>query len=174
MSSGYENAPATKMLASNCACCSRPLVDAKSVECGVGPECRKRHGYEINVDEDARQRANAIVYKIALEQTGPGVVEGCVELRELGFTALADRILKRLKTITITENDGLLVLRSPYDPEAVRALASIPGRRWDGEKKVNTFPLDQKRALWNVLLDHYRGFMGVGPKGAFEIVEVTE
>lgn len=41
----YETAPATIMLATFCACCSRPLVDAVSVEAGVGPECRKRHGY---------------------------------------------------------------------------------------------------------------------------------
>lgn len=41
----YENVPATKLLATYCACCARPLVDAVSVEAGVGPECRKRHGY---------------------------------------------------------------------------------------------------------------------------------
>jgi hypothetical protein len=33
------------MLAVYCACCSRPLVDSVSVETGVGPECRKKHGY---------------------------------------------------------------------------------------------------------------------------------
>lgn len=41
----YENAPATRMIAVYCACCSRPLVDSVSVEAGVGPECRKKHGY---------------------------------------------------------------------------------------------------------------------------------
>ncbi len=41
----YENAPATRMLATHCACCSRALVDSVSVETGVGPECRKIHGY---------------------------------------------------------------------------------------------------------------------------------
>jgi hypothetical protein len=41
----YENAPATKLLATHCACCARPLVDAVSVEAGVGPDCRKSHGY---------------------------------------------------------------------------------------------------------------------------------
>lgn len=41
----YENAPATLLLATHCACCGRPLVDAASVEAGVGPECRKRHGF---------------------------------------------------------------------------------------------------------------------------------
>jgi hypothetical protein len=41
----YESAPATKLLATHCACCSRPLVDAVSVETGIGPDCRKKHGY---------------------------------------------------------------------------------------------------------------------------------
>jgi hypothetical protein len=41
----YESAPATKMLATQCACCGRPLVDAASIEAGMGPICRKQHGY---------------------------------------------------------------------------------------------------------------------------------
>jgi hypothetical protein len=41
----YETAPATLMLATRCACCSRPLCDAISVETGVGPECRRKHGF---------------------------------------------------------------------------------------------------------------------------------
>jgi len=41
----YETAPATKMLATRCACCSRPLLDTVSVESGVGPDCRKKYGY---------------------------------------------------------------------------------------------------------------------------------
>jgi hypothetical protein len=44
-SAGYENAPATKMIAVNCACCARPLLDARSVETGMGPICRRKHGF---------------------------------------------------------------------------------------------------------------------------------
>lgn len=42
---GYESAPATAMLATHCACCGRALLDATSVEAGIGPECRRKHGY---------------------------------------------------------------------------------------------------------------------------------
>ena len=42
----YENAPATRMLATHCAACGRPLVDATSVETGMGPVCRERYGYD--------------------------------------------------------------------------------------------------------------------------------
>jgi len=37
---------------------------------------------------------------------------------------------------------GKIVLRTPYDPAAVEAMRQIPGRRWDGQRKVNTCPLD--------------------------------
>ncbi len=42
----YENSAACLALATFCACCSRPLVDATSVELGIGPICRKDHGFD--------------------------------------------------------------------------------------------------------------------------------
>lgn len=42
--SGYEAAAATRLLATHCICCRRPLLDAVSVEAGMGPVCRQRHG----------------------------------------------------------------------------------------------------------------------------------
>ena len=36
----YENAPATMLVATHCCVCNRPLVDADSVEMGIGPTCR--------------------------------------------------------------------------------------------------------------------------------------
>lgn len=66
----YTNAPATKMLATNCACCGRDLVDAHSVETGVGPVCRKTHGY----DEPQVEPDWAAVY---------AATDGIVAVREL-------------------------------------------------------------------------------------------
>lgn len=42
----YTNAPATELVATRCAVCARELVDADSVETGVGPVCRKKYGYD--------------------------------------------------------------------------------------------------------------------------------
>lgn len=42
----YENAPATKLVATHCAACGRPLVDSTSVDYGIGPTCRKKYQYE--------------------------------------------------------------------------------------------------------------------------------
>jgi len=59
----YENAPATVLLATHCACCGRPLVDAVSVEAGMGPHCRAKHGYldqPVGTDWTAAQAALAL------------------------------------------------------------------------------------------------------------------
>jgi hypothetical protein len=165
MSSGYENAPATKMLATHCACCGRPLVDSISVETGVGPECRKRHGYDIDVPQEIRQEANKLVYIIALDQTGPRVIESLLRLRDLGFTQLSDRIAERLNCVRITEVQDTYAVKAPYRDEAVRAFASIPGRRWEREHKHNTFPLSERKRIWDVLKTHYAGMILISKKG---------
>jgi len=41
----YVNSPACELVETNCCCCGRPLVDAVSVETGVGPDCRAKYGY---------------------------------------------------------------------------------------------------------------------------------
>ena len=67
----YENAPATQLLATHCCCCARPLVDAKSVELGVGPDCRKKHGYEkAEVEPDWLAFLAATDGLVAVEEIG--------------------------------------------------------------------------------------------------------
>jgi gamma-glutamylaminecyclotransferase len=53
---GYENAPATRLLATSCACCGRALLDAISVEAGIGPDCREKYGY--GEAQGRRERGN--------------------------------------------------------------------------------------------------------------------
>jgi hypothetical protein len=175
--SGYENSPQAKMVATHCAACGRPLVDAVSVETGMGPDCRARLLGSIDVPEEARQEANKLVYQIAVIQKGVEIFEPLMRLRELGFVKLADRIEKRCKMkpqVFITEMDGCLVVRTPYLLEAGRAWRNIPGRRWEKipgheYKKANIIPMAQKRAVWNLLLTYYHGLLAEGPKGQFVI-----
>lgn len=125
--SNYENAPGTVLVATNCACCARPLLDAVSVETGVGPECRKKHGYD-KPDQDltlaevvglaaaltqadyleltagaptTRELANRLVQRIAVDQSGPRVAHYVGALEALGFTTLAARVAKRLGGISV-------------------------------------------------------------------------
>lgn len=95
------NAPQTELVATHCAACGRPLVDSVSVEVGMGPDCRKRLMMDVDVPEDARKEANRIVYEIAVIQKGIKVGTLTDKLRSLGFEKLADRIDKRVKSISI-------------------------------------------------------------------------
>jgi Family of unknown function (DUF6011) len=167
---GYENAPATKMLATYCAVCRRDLVDAISVEFWIGPECRKRHGFNEHVSETDRAEANAIVHRIAVEGWTVDSVRECERLRGLGFAKLATIIEDCACPVRIeTTLDGRLAITSPYNEDAVAYARRIPGRRWDGEKKVNTFPPTERPAVLAMLQRFYSGLLAFGPKGAFVI-----
>ncbi len=71
----YEEAPATKMLATHCIFCSRPLLDASSVEAGIGPICRGKVGYNDPVPNHARQEANKLIHRIATNRQAPEIQE---------------------------------------------------------------------------------------------------
>lgn len=168
---GYETAPATLMLATNCAACGRPLVDAASVDANMGPDCRVKYGV-TSLDDDTRSRANAIIYQIALQQEGPEVVQHIGALREMGLKALADRIVKRLAVgyaavIDVTEQE--ITLKTSYETSQSINFRAIPGRFWDKARKVNAFPLNSKRALFQELQRSLRGARCLGPKGEFTL-----
>lgn len=193
--SDYENAPATKMVATFCACCARPLVDATSVETGVGPECRKRHGFdkpdqEVGLEHacvvagtfgetelgqtllaktTVREMANVLVHRVAVMQDGPSITLLVNAIRMLGYTKLANRCAQRLATVTIEEAADRFVIRTPYRPETVDAWRRIPGRRWDRDAKANTVPTSSRKELWSFLRANFHGATGAGPKGLFTI-----
>jgi len=171
---GYENAPATLLLATNCAVCGRALVDAKSVEIGMGPDCRRKHGYEVEVGEEARKEANLLIHTVAfvLSHT-PKDLAGTVlvvvpRLQVLGFTQLAEVLGDRASVVKVEEQaDGRISLATPYSQEVVDAQRAIPGRRWDKVGKVNTFPGSSRGEVWALLRRLFAGQLGKGPKGLF-------
>lgn len=162
---GYENAPATRLLATHCCACGRPLVDSASVQAGMGPDCREKYGYNIDCTPEARKEANRLVYEIALDRDWPSIPAALSALRDLGFTKLADRLTERLAAVTITVEGNLLVVASRFNEAALTAWRAIPGRRWDGERKVNTVPVTSRAALWAFLKQWFRGEMLAGPRG---------
>lgn len=112
--STYENAPATKLLATHCACCGRSLVDAVSVEHGIGPDCRERYGVDVVVDEAARKEANEIVFRLARRGLSRKDAQPLFDrLAALGFAVLADRVAKRFRA-TVTTGPSVEELRAAY------------------------------------------------------------
>jgi len=185
---GYEDATATKIMATNCACCGRPLVDAKSVETGMGPICRKKYGYGVDVSEDARKRANAIIYALAVAVSTDSVtlesMESVSELRALGFPLIADIFLFNGASISVEvrehEGEDRYFVRAPYDPDfnhdswfKGRFGVKCPATLTPSKKKVFhwTFPKTQaaRERIWAALVKHHAGRMAIGPNGPFVV-----
>jgi hypothetical protein len=171
----YEAAPQTRLLATHCAVCRRPLCDSKSVEMGVGPDCRKRAHLDAPALDEHRARANHLIYEVACRGHNDVVwlAATCTELTLLGFGRLAELVMDRVATLRIRTVPGepRFALDAPYDREFVAALRSIRGRRWGGKeaKSTNTFPLAARPALWALIQRHFRGAVGIGPKGVFQV-----
>lgn len=107
----HENAPATKLLATNCAACGRALVDAESVETGIGPECRKRYATEGKLAESVRAEANQLVWSVARKGVSKQDAWTVIQrLAQLGCATLADRIAKRFRIVQVAVEE----LRAEY------------------------------------------------------------
>jgi hypothetical protein len=94
-------------------------------------------------------------------------------LRALGAGTLAELATERLVTVRIVEEDGELVLTTPYSSRALgdfRDLARKVGRRiWDG--KVYRIPVAYRPDVAKILRTHYAGELGNGPRGLFVVGE---
>lgn len=179
MSMNYVNAPATRMLATNCCCCGRPLVDAISVELGIGPECR--NGRTDGITPEQREVCNKLTHAAAIAAQEGNIEKVKLlaeEIRGLGLVDLADKVFHRfqnadrLAKITIVAlPDGLLSVDTPFrrkeKAEFVAAWRAIPGRRYYRGK--NIVPVDSKPQLWALLKKFFPGQFGKGPQGLFRV-----
>lgn len=181
---GYVNAPATKLLASFCVCCGRPLVDSISVEMGIGPECRCHN--DAGIDADIQKIANEHVFRAAVAcQEGKidEVLSYAGLIRQLGLTTLADKVERRFKKfknpedavrkvdITITVEGDMLKVKTPFrrgsKAEFIQAWRKIRGRQF--KSGANLVPVTEKTALFELLKEFFGGKFGKGPKGIFRI-----
>ena len=175
----YENAPATEMLASNCAFCARPLVDAQSVECGVGPICRKKWMVADAVTDEARVEANKLIHTIAKLQTGKEVTQAVARLKELGLAKVVERINKRIKPKTknmvqLSYEGERLHLVTPWNRSLdfnawLSGMRGVGGMRYEGKGNGNSFPKTARAAVYRLLCDFFPGFPATGPQGEFTI-----
>lgn len=149
MTSDYTLAPATALVATSCAICSRPLLDSVSVERGVGPSCASKHGFgeaqgpalwpaaeaaiaraaalfpdrmfALASTDDARRAANALVHRIAAEPHSPAVPHMLAAVSALGFVQVADAISANLVPVTVrVEAVGTRVLAVRVEREMLR------------------------------------------------------
>ena len=190
--SHYTHSPACALVASHCACCGQPLVDAVSVETGIGPWCRKNHGYkaaDVRADWDGvdaalegtdalevvrtekihhRLTANYLVYRIACEPFTRDAQRYVAALYRVGFVALARRIAKRVEGVVVDVEGGELVVTAPKSARLGDALYRAGVRStWDRDAKVRRVAATDRSALWRVLRAALpAGTVVVGPNGA--------
>ena len=160
---GYEQAPATRMLATNCVMCNRPLVDAASVEAGIGPVCRKKYGYAAEITEEHRCEANKRIHSIALNRRDKQTSVLIREIEDMGLGVLAHSLRAAVSDFTIFEENDKLVLKAPYS----EAIFGVPGRMWDRKRKVTTFPITSRVQLFEALKCGWPRGIGLGKKGLF-------
>lgn len=154
---GYENSKACQMLATHCACCGKELVDAASVELGLGPVCRRKYWSLKEIPEENRVLANKIVYSIAaqLGEKPSDALCQMVFLRELGFDKLVDRIEKRVIKVRVDKDGDVYIVRAPYREEAIPSWREVG--RWQRDDKTYRVPLENRRGLWSLLRAFYPG-----------------
>ena len=114
-----------------CYICGRTLTDATSRAYGIGPVCRGSGWSEATAigieDAEAPTAVAVIPASPAPTATSQPRVPAPVQAGPAG---------------TLTVEGAKATLVSSYNPAAVTAVQGIPGRRWDGARKVNTFPVN--------------------------------
>ena len=180
MDTTYENAPATKMLATHCSICGRPLVDAISISLSIGPECRR--GFNGGITEEVRVAANKLVHDAAISADKYRISEVLLaadQVEALGLKVLANKMRRRFKGAVTMRKADIVIREVPYGYRVetpfrrgdadnfVKAWREVPGRRW--ENGANVVPRTSRKALWVVLRQYFGGKYAKGPKGIFKI-----
>ena len=111
----YTAAPATALVATHCVLCGRPLVDAPSVECGMGPTCRERA--LVGAPDAARAEVNALVHRIAAAPDAADVPSLVAQIAAHGYATLAARLTERLaegRAVTVRAEGDAYAVTAPY------------------------------------------------------------
>lgn len=176
----YESAPATKLLATNCLCCGRPLVDANSVEVGIGPDCRAKYGFNDPVGDAERAEANKLVFALACAKPNeaPNVRYTMIErIEALGLVKLAATLRDRLTSIRLVKvGNDYLDLHAPYNLAFVEAFrgkcqGKIMVKKANGKFDHWRIPahVDSRREANEALKVAFAGQLAIGPKGLFTV-----
>ena len=184
MVQSYESAPGTKLLAVECACCGRPLLDAASIEAGMGPHCRKNHGFvapDTIADLDAvdriglagtwpsdpKARVNALVHHIAAKAfVGADLGKAIATVHALGFQKLADRLAERTAPVIQVQASGdYYYVRAPFSEVFNIEMRDVRGSVWIPADKVRRVPVTARVALWDAIKRAFPGaFVATGNK----------
>jgi hypothetical protein len=170
----YENAPATKLVATDCCVCGRPLVDSESVEAGIGPVCRTKYLMADSLTKTARKKANKLVYQAAaLRSNGQPWDHLIPKLIALGAVNVA-RAVSRAKVEVAVEENGDFFVTCPYNQTFLGRTRGLSGRQWDRTGKRTKFAATAKADVWDAICEAYPQAVIDTPKGTFHVGSLIE
>jgi hypothetical protein len=182
----YENAPATRLVATHCVACGRPLVDAVSVEAGMGPDCREKYGHlgPEGATEEARRDVNWRVVELAAGVDVAVRIGHLLIIRAHGFEKLATKLEERLCAVRISTAErptgapmnGVVAVEAPFNEAFTAVVKTIAWRRWDNENKRWLVSADDysKKKLWRAVRDHFAGGIAVLPSGDLMAIDPVQ
>lgn len=164
-----------------CTACGKGMKNSSSKD-GLHSSCRQYMAATVDTNEEQWAEAREIVLNASTQYKRNQLEDASNRLKELGFLLMADRISERLaqkpkketqedqpQIVKVEVVDQELRVSTPFSWESVKAWRNIKGRKWDGQSKVNTVPLDQKPAVYALLKAHFEGVPAEGPNGEFII-----
>ena len=202
--SNYLDDPNTHRLATRCCACGTALRDAKSVELGIGPVCRKKaafSGIYDGLSEVGRIAANGLVHRCGRAcETGDfkTLLETASDIEDLGFAGVADKVRTRFLAVRFEYAEGVTeygwtpakgefdtgrthdILRvfPKYNPRfnSLRKERRLRGRPVKCQERgfYWEFPVRLTRDVYKLVQDTFHGQIGLGSKGHFLIERTTK
>lgn len=99
----YTDSAAFKFNPTHCSACNRPLVDATSVQFGIGPICRKKYHYEDAYPIDSGTSSSLVALLQNLSDTD--VVDGVIKAVLEDDSRTAVNILNRAVAVWAREDE---------------------------------------------------------------------
>jgi hypothetical protein len=189
----YSHTEACQLIATHCACCGKPLLDAKSVEFGIGPDCRRNYGFDevptkpdwyagktiaanfdpslpVDAWTDARVTCNALVKIFALDPVGRKWIPEAVYA--LGYLKLSEKLAQRGGKLIVRAfpkgdtNPTHFTVKAPFNP---RFAPRQFGGTWGSKDKLWTVPGTSRKELWEAIRRCYAGKVLVTDTGVHEV-----
>ena len=165
-----------------CFICGLPLKDSDSVDCGIGPVCRKKGGYN-HLSKADRADANVVLRFLSWRESSGDLSVGDLLvwgdwLLEAGLENIFHRAAKRFAVLTLeARNDGarFFISTRAYDggflSQMYRVVPSHE-RTFERVSRKKGFAYDMKhgRAMWTLLCERFGGQIGIDADGkVFEL-----
>ena len=190
---GYENLDTTKMLATSCVLCGKPLLDGASVEAGMGKTCRSKHGGD-EISAETRKEANKLVHKAGVLRQKSGSTIEFIEvihgLREIGCDTIADAIATRCVAPEITLNKEGSFYQLTIASVSKLSTSDVRGMKWNliaefkenvpntdgfnkkGEDNIWRYHFNSraKRTVWDIMKKIIPGAKGTAPDGSAFVI----